>query len=218
MSLFKRLSTTVVARIDQVADRLENHDAAVQAALADMQRRAAEANVRFGRVRRELENVEAGIDGNRAKAAQWRRRAVDCGREDETRALECLARAGELDRDTERLEVRRREYTEAAAKMEQAIAALESRVAEIRQKQVLMRARQSTGRALSATAAVETCGTMAVDEVLERWEVSVLETEMMAGTGSSVDSFEKNFDQQENQQALKAELNELLGREKNNDH
>ena len=217
MSLIKRLSTTVVARIDQVADRLENHDAVVQAALADMQRKTAEARVRFGRVRRELENVEAAIDSNRSKAEQWRRRAVNCGREDEARALECLARAGELGRDTDKLEIRRREYTGAAAKMEQAIATLETRVTEIRQKQVLMRARQSTGRALSATTAAETCGTTAVDEVLERWEISVLEAEMMADMGSSADSFEKDFDQRENEQVLKAELNELLDRERNND-
>lgn len=45
MSLFKRLSATLVSRIDQVVGEIENHDAVIQVALNDMRKKIAEARV-----------------------------------------------------------------------------------------------------------------------------------------------------------------------------
>ena len=212
MSLFKRLSATVVTRLDRVADRLENHDAVVQAALGEMQRKVAEAKVRFARVRRELEAVEDRIVAGRDKAARWRERAVGCGAEDEPRALECLARAREQEREIEQLETRRREYVEATVKLERAVEVLESRLAEIRQKQVLMRARQSTGQALSAASA-DCFGAAELDAVLERWEISVMEAEMLADLEPAADSLDREFTERETDEALRGELAALLAEE-----
>jgi len=51
MSIFKRLSATLISRVDQVVGNIDNHDGGVQAPLTDMRnnmrKKVAEAKVRL---------------------------------------------------------------------------------------------------------------------------------------------------------------------------
>ena len=86
MSLFKRLSATLVSRIDQVVGEIENHDAVIQAALHDVRRKVAEARVRLTQVQRESERLQERIDEQQQHAEHWRERARETAGSDEHRA------------------------------------------------------------------------------------------------------------------------------------
>ena len=49
MSIFKRLSATLVTSIDRVVGEIENHDAVIQASINDIRKKVAEAKVRLGK-------------------------------------------------------------------------------------------------------------------------------------------------------------------------
>jgi len=87
---------------------------------------------------------------------------------------------------------------------------MEKRFADLRRKQVLMRARESTGRALSAGALGDNGRGVVVDDVMERWETKVLETEMAVEVEVLPDPLEKSFADRELKADLERELKALL--------
>jgi len=53
MSMFKRMSATLVTRMERIVDDLEDHDAVVAAALSDLQKQVAKSRARYTRVEQE---------------------------------------------------------------------------------------------------------------------------------------------------------------------
>ena len=93
MSIFKRLSATLVSRIDQVVGEIENHDAVIQATLNDMRKKVAQAKVHLAQVHREKERAIQNANEQRESAARWQQRAIGCAKTDEKKALECVSRS-----------------------------------------------------------------------------------------------------------------------------
>ena len=50
MSIFKRLSATVVSSLDRVVGEIENNDAVIQASLTELRKKIAAAKVRLSHV------------------------------------------------------------------------------------------------------------------------------------------------------------------------
>ena len=90
MSLLKRLSATIVSRVDQMVSQIENHDAVVEAAIRESRQAAAKARVRLSRVRGDGEKLQKRIAELRASQTQWTERARSVAADDRDRALECM--------------------------------------------------------------------------------------------------------------------------------
>ena len=106
-------------------------------------------------------------------------------------------------------EARERELVKAVARIEEKLSELES-------QRNLLRTRHSTAQAQRAMHKLEADPCYAVDDVLERWEMRILETEYANPTQPNVDSFESEFQEQENIDELKAQLDEQKNEEQDN--
>ncbi len=213
MSIFKRLSATLVSSIDQVVGEIENHDAVVQASLNDMRKKVAEAKVRLGHVRREDAQLKQQTQDQQQNAQRWRQRAIESAKSDETKALECVRRSQHCQQQAERLNQAQAEYNQTAEKLAKDIETSEQRLTEIKQKLSLMRARQSSSSAINATSKSESNTTQLLDEAFDRWEINISQAEMTIETHEIVDPIEREFVSQEQQDELRNTLAELLAEE-----
>jgi len=214
MSLFKRLSTTFVSRIDQVVGEIENHDAVIQVTLNDMRKKVAEAKVRLNQVHREQGRLNSQIIEHQKNAQRWRQRAVNCAGHDEAKALECLSRGRHCQQMIEKLEVAQEKYELTADKLARDIETTEQRLAEVKQKLTLMRARQSTSSALKATSDAGNDATQLLDDTFDRWEINISQDEIVSDTNDYFDPMEREFIVREQEDELRNELATLLAEEK----
>jgi phage shock protein A len=206
MSIFKRLSATLVSSIDQVVGEIENHDAVVQASLQDMRKQIAEARVRLSRVHQEQASLQEQIQEQQDGAQRWRERALACSRSDEGKALECLNRSRHCQQRAEKLEQVLAGYESTAEKLAVDIETSEQRLAQNKQKLTLMRARQSTSSALNATGEGGPDACQLMDDTFDRWEINISQAEMIANSHALVDPLEREFTTREQQEELRREL------------
>jgi len=213
MSIFKRLSATLVSRIDQVVGEIENHDAVIQATLNDMRKRIAEAKVRLGQVHREKEHLQQQGQELQENARRWQQRAIECSASDETKALKCVSRSRFCEQKEARLQQAIDQYRQTADKLGRDIDSSEQRLAEMKQKLTLMRARQSTSSAVNATSETNNNMGNPLDETFDRWEINISQTEMIVDQHESMDLLERDFINREKEEDLRQELSTLLARE-----
>lgn len=210
MSIFKRLSTTISARLDQAVGEIENHDALVKASLKDLHRKVAEASVRLSRVKQEATQLKHQIEKLSTDAERWRQRARECAASDESRALECVGRARVCDQQIQQLESIHAQYEKSISKLTKDVSSAEQRVREIKQQHSLMRARQSTCSVISATQEAGNQDIELLNDTFDRWEVKLRQAETMIDSDPGIDHLELEFNEQENAEELKQELAELL--------
>lgn len=208
MSIIKRISATLVSRIDHVIGEIENHDAVIQATLNEMRKKVAGAKVRLSEVRREETRLKHQIQEQQQNTQRWRQRAVECANSDESKALECVSRSRHCQQQVARLQQSLNQYEETALKLARDIDTSEQRLIEMKQKLMLMRARHSSNSALNATSANN--DTQLLDETFDRWEINITHAEMALDSHETIDPIEREFITQEEQQALRSELAKLL--------
>ncbi len=215
MSIIKRLTTTLVSRIDHVVGEIENHDALIQVSLGEIRKKVAEAKLRMDQLHREEERIKNQIEEENNKAQRWRQRARECAASDEAKALACLRRAQHCQARTEQLGHALSQYEGKTLTLARDIETSERRLAEMKQKHLLLRARQSASSALIATGETDDRTARLLDDSFERWEINLSQAELALNTHATADALEHEFITQEQQQALREELAALLtGEEK----
>ncbi|GAB6040545.1 PspA/IM30 family protein [Endothiovibrio diazotrophicus] len=216
MSVLKRITATLHARVERVANQLENHDAVVEAALRDGRQALACSKVRLGRVRHDGERLAAALEEARGNEAQWSARARACA-DDEAQALECLRRRRAQGKRAEELERAVADHRERAGRLAAEVAAAERRLTAFADRRNLMRGRESAAAALGTLNGSEPGVTAELEETLERWEVRLTEAELAlepgdgAGNapGGVTDPLERRFLDEEERASLLAELHAL---------
>jgi len=213
MSLFKRLSATVVSNIDRVIGEIENNDAVIKATLSELRKKVAAAKVRLAHVHRQAATLDRKIRKRREDEQLWGERAVAAAGTDEVKALECMRRRQQCRLQTERLEQSQQHYQLAAGKLARGVEEGEQRLAEMGQKHTLMRARQSTAEALSAAGQVGDDFMQQLEEGFDRWEIRILQEELAVDCDEVMDPLDCEFSNSENEQMLRDELAALIAKE-----
>ncbi len=213
MSIFKRLSATLVSRIDQVVGEIENHDAVVRVALQDMRKRIAEARVRLGQLQREQARLKQQIQAQQDDARRWRERALACAGSDEAKALECVRRSRDCQQRAKKLEQSLVGFEATAEKLAGDIDTSEQRLARNKQKLTLMRARQSGSAALNNAAEEGEDACQLLDDTFDRWEINISQAEMVGDDIPDIDPLEREFTTCEQEEELRRELARLLAEE-----
>ena len=210
MSMFKRITATLTSSIDQVVSEIENHDAVIQATVNDMQKKIVEAKIRLRNARNQTETIKQQVQEQNKQTDLWRKRAVECAERDEEKALQCMSRARDCLKSKEKLNQMLQQYITTVDKLDHDLRTSEQKLSEMKQKQILMRARQSTSQAVNAGSLDH----LNVDDDLQasfdRWEMDISRAEMNIESMTNPDSIEEEFIHQEQRQALKESLNELL--------
>ena len=213
MSLFKRLSATLVSRMDQVVGEIENHDAVVQATINEQRKRVAQAKVRLAQVRRDAAKLSGQLQELQEAEQRWGNRAVEAAKSNEAKALECMQRRHHCHRQIKRLGTSLEQYQCTADKLARDITQSEEQLTEMSQKHNLMRARQSSTEALNAMAQTIDDSAHQMDDAFDRWEILITQQEMMRGEIEPIDTLEHEFAMQENEEELRTELAKLMTKE-----
>jgi phage shock protein A len=213
MSVIKRLSATLVSNIDRVVGEIENNDAVIQATLSEMRRKVATAKVRLAQVHRQGADLDREIRQRRKDEQLWGARALEVASTDEAKALECVRRRLQCRRQAEKLEQGQQHYQLTAEKLARGVEEGEERLAEMGQKHTLMRARQSTAEALHAANQAGDESLRQVEDSFDRWEVKILQEEMIMDSDDMLDPLDREFTHSENEQVLRDELAALQTKE-----
>lgn len=210
MTMLKRLSTTLFARVDQFVGAIENHDAVIEAAIRDARQAAARAKVRLARVERDGERLRSRLAELRRAEASWTERARAVAGEDEDTALECLRRRRACRRQSQDLQTSLERHAELEDRLVRDIRAAEERLSDMTRQRNLMRSRHSAAEALKSVASIDASVATDLEDAFERWEMQITEAELAVGSGEPRDPLEREFMAAEEQGDLRAELSELL--------
>lgn len=210
MSIFKRLTATLSAQVDQLVGEIENHDAVIEAGIHEARRAYATAKVRLARLQADGEGLRERCDGLRAQADTWRRRAAGCAQE--TRGLECLRRAKRADAEADALTRTLAQHDTTTARLTTDVDGLRRRVEALEHRRRLLRSRAAGADAAAQLADLDASPALDLDDTFERWEIRIAEQEVRATpVVGSDDSFAAAFDADEADAALRAELAALKG-------
>jgi len=206
MNRMRRWKMSVTSWVDGMLAQVENHEAAVSAAIGRVRQSTARARVQLKRVERDQAQLRDSLLEEEAAAAAWRRRAKEAREQD--KALECLRRHKVSARRVQALRRRLDEHERAHRELTEGVAALNARLRELTERKNLMRTRQSRAEAVHGMA--HTTGPLGdLEDVFERWETRVGEIEIASECDPPIDAFEADFESAEEEDVLLVELEEL---------
>lgn len=209
MSLFKRLSATVYARVDESVRQIENHDAVVTASLTQTKEKIAQAKVQLNRVCADGEKLDNKINTLKKKECKWALRARENSNQNEDVALSCLVRRRECLGQINALEESLSRHQHVKQRLNSDITQLEKRLSTMTEQRNLLRTRQSTAEVNRCLQEIDGQGHLDVDDSFERWEQKIMVDELGIETAPTDDDFEQQFIDNEERIELKAELNAL---------
>ncbi len=224
MSLLKRLSVTLFSRIDGVVADIENHDALIKVALEEQSQKIIQAKVQLRKLTRNKQSLELNIEKLTQSQQAWKARAIAEADKDQQRAMQCLQRKKQVDQEVERLQKNLQEFTMMIDQLASDIRAGELELEQIKQKREMLSARQSSTEMTQTIHHNQQSNLNQLHDTFDRWEAnieskssaieatnqlsSLLDSSPLSSV--SLDSFEKQYKDKEDQKALEAELAELV--------
>lgn len=221
MSILKRTFTTVFSKVDQIVGEIENHDALIQVAITERRNNVAVARVELAKIKKQEHKVSEQISQLEFNESRWSERAIKESYIDEEKALLCMQQRLNTNQRVQKFKNMQQEYIKASQKMKQDIAKAEYELSAMTQKQQLMRARQSTSDALNKMSYIGIAGEDELDICFDRWNVKLAKSEYNLETNDidlEVDDLEQVYLKEENQQALREQLSQLLKEGQKNEH
>lgn len=209
MSLLKRLSITLFSRLDDVVADIENHDAIIEAAIDEQSKKIAAAKVQLNHLARRQTSISEQLAQLQLNQSRWQSRAEREANQNEAKALECLQRRNEAQRQISELKSSRQEYRIAAEKLAKDIKRSEIDLHEVKQKRELLRARQSSSTMLKNTDYTHHSNLKQMEKTFERWEANLCEDEIFHSADPVIDPLEQNYVNEEQHAQLMSELEQI---------
>ena len=218
MGLFKRISATFTASVDDLVTKVENHDAIIESSIRDCRKAAANTRVRLAKVKRDGERLSRQQTETKTEVEQWERRAVECAGNDEEKALQCLKRKNQAEARLTKLCESLTRHAAVETKVQRQLDHIESRINEISQQRNTMRSRQSAADAMRVINRLEGDPNVGIEDTFDRWESALLETEFHEDLDLNHDTLETEFIEQEEMEALRQQLEDLTNESKENNN
>ena len=214
MSLIRRISASISSSVDRAVSKVENHDAIINAALRDTQRAAARSRVRLERVRKDGASLKHRYKELELASRRWADRARTIAAHDEAKALECLRRRRECESQIANLKESIAKHDALEERIGEQVKKIQDRISEVTHQRNMMRSRQSVADAMHAMHNVEGSAVSDIEDTFDRWEINLGETEILIGASTPTDPLDTAFLEEEDKEALRAELDELLAADK----
>ncbi|OUS09308.1 hypothetical protein A9Q90_03525 [Gammaproteobacteria bacterium 54_18_T64] len=211
MSILNRITASFSASVDKVVSQFENHEAVIDASIADSRTLAAKARVRSAGVVKDGDAMRRKLSELQSMELTWAERARVTAAVDEQKALACLQRRNTCRQQITTLQESLLRQEEAELQLATSLEKIEKRLAEVIQQRNAMRSRHSAADAMLVLNDVDGMANNNVDDMFERWEVVLSEAEHRVGQGMPIDVLEREYCQTENDALLREELVELLG-------
>lgn len=203
MNTVRRLTRTITSSFDWVISQVENHDAVVESLIRDMQQSAVKVRLQLKRVQRDGSELSRKQEEALRQMELWRSRAINLKHEDETKALECLKRHKQSEKEALYFEKELRLHEEFEIKLRKDVEEIDSKIDELKRKKNSMKARAYRSEAFKYSEDTGHELVAEIDDVFDRWEVKI------ADFVDSKDIFEEEFVKEEELEELKAQLAEL---------
>jgi len=210
MSLIRRISTSITSSVDRAVSKVENHDAIINSALRDTQQAAARSRVRLARVRKDGQSLKTRQETLIVAVSRWGERAKNVAANDEAKALECLRRRKDCEKQLHNLRDSIEKHDELESRIDEQVKKIEARIGEVAQQRNMMRSRQSVAEAMRTINNIEGVSYGEIEDTFDRWEINLGETEITMGAATTTDPLDTAFLTEEDTVDLRAELSDLL--------
>ena len=211
MKLFTRISATLNASAESAVSRFENHEAIADSALQTIRQNASEARVRHQRVVKDGEEIRRSMHSLNQQIEQWSSRARASAAQDESRALACLERRTSCRKQLAQAEEALRQHTALEARASSNLEQMQARLEQVTLQRNQLRSRESVAKASRALNALDGKGAAGINELFERWEVTIGESEIHNEVHASApDPLAHEFENEEKRADLQMELEELM--------
>ena len=217
MNSFKRIFVGIKTQIDHVADEFENHEALAGVAIEELQEIASKTRLHLHRVSKMSGQYQQQLIEQQEQASLWSERAIKIREKDEQKALQCVKRLRQVQKQIKSLEKQCEESTAQEEKIRADIELIQDQLQSLSNKKEILAARQNRANLQESLGDKHGGSLQDVQSVFQRWEGSVVSSEF-SGPEHCVDedSFAKPFEQEEDELALKAMLDELTASDTNN--
>jgi len=207
MNSLKRIFVSLKGQIDHVADEFENHEALAGAAIQDLQAIASKTRLHLHRVSKMSEQYQQQLAEQQEQASLWSERAVKVRAEDEQKALQCVKRLRLAQQQMSLLEQQYQKSTAQEAKVRDDLNTISEQLLVLKNKKEILAARQNR---VGIQREHQGDSMQDVQSVFERWEWAVVSTEYeIPDAIVDTDNFANEFEQEEDELALKIMLDEL---------
>lgn len=209
MNSFKRLFVSIKSQIDHVADEFENHEALAETAIHDLQEIARKTRLHLHRVDKMTEQYQKQLHEQQEQARLWSERALKVKRQDEPKALQCVRRLRQAQRQSHALEQQIQEAKTQAAKIRDDLSAIQEQLLALKNKKEILAARQNRANIQDVLLDRQANPLRDAQSIFDRWEGSVVSSEFDLPETIDSDIFAEQFEQEEDERALKMMLDEL---------
>ena len=211
MKTIRRFASGIFASVEWLADQVENHEALVTAAIRDVEKATARANVQFKRVQLDGKRMRQQLQDLRTQEERWEERAKRSAESDRDKALECLRRRKKVQAAVQELEKQERGHAATEKSLAQDLIRLNEQLQALKQKRNIMRSRETQAHAMATLSREDSRVFEDIDAIFDRWETNISSQELHADRSTvAVDALEFDFEEDEQRENLSAELDELL--------
>lgn len=199
MPKFGQFTKSIVVRFENLLDQVENHEAAAEVAIRELQEDCVSVRRRHLGAQHELRTLRDRADDLERFERSWKERAA---RVDDPRALACVKRMLEARAGRERLleQIGKQETLER--RLHDDLQLLDERLQTLKRRRAELVSRSAQSRAAQALEAED-------DSVFDRWEARVAQAEVGVKAGPDVDPLDARLTEEEREAAAVAELQRL---------
>ncbi len=219
MNNLKRIFVSIKSQVDQVADEFENHEALAGAAIQDLQAIGSKTRVHLHKVCKMSGHYQKQLDEQQVQARLWSKRAIKARKEDEKKALQCVKRLRQTQQQISMLEQQCEESVTQESKIRDDLNNISEQLQVLQNKKEILAARQNRAIVQESLNHKRGNPVQEVNNIFERWEGAVVSSEFeVPDLNIDTDNFANQFEQEEDELALKKMLDELSEKNKHTEN
>ncbi len=215
MNSLKRIFFTLKAQLEEVADDFENHEAVAGIAIKELEAFQGKTRIHLHRLQEMIRQFETKLTELKKEAEIWSTRAVKLKDQDETKALECVKRMLDAQKQIKAIEPELVKTKEQFGQCQKDLADIQTQLQALHTQKEVLSARQNRIQLQSSMRPEFADPAGGAQAVFKRWEQSVVGAELTGPTPPVKDSFAEAFAQEESTLELKLLLDELADKQPN---
>jgi len=209
MNSIKRLFFTLKAQLDDVADDFENHEAVAGVAIKELEAYQGKTRIHQHRLQEMIQQFETKLADLNKEAENWSARAIKLKSQDEAKALECVKRLLQTQKQMKVIEPELAKAKEQLVQCHQDMTDIQSQLHALYTQKEVLSARQNRVHLQSSLRTEQLNPVTGAQAIFKRWEQSVVGAELTGSIPPVKDSFADEFVQEESSLELKMLLDEL---------
>lgn len=209
MNSLKRIFFTLKAQLDDVADDFENHEAVAGVAIKELEAYHGKTRIHQHRLQEMIQQFESKLADLKKEAETWSARAVNSKDQDESKALECVKRMLQAQKQMKAIEPELTKAKEQFGQYHNDLADIQAQLHALHTQKEVLSARQNRAHLQSSLRSEHANPATGAQAIFKRWEQSVLGAELTGPIPPVKDSFADQFAQEESALELKMLLDEL---------